>query len=346
MKQRSIQLNRSFFSGCSFLLKSVILLSLSAGFVFTQSGEISIESKIDKASITIGDPVNFTIKVNKTKDIKVDLPGLNVALGAFDVRDYKSAERPVKGTNKTELTISYIITTYKTGQYYVPPITLHYLTPANEQRSVTSDSICIEVKSVKSSEAKDIQEAKDPVPIKASHKLLYWVIGITVVILLGLLGYYYYLRRRWMGKGLLFEKSAESVQPPHEIAFEELAKIEQMGLVEQKRIKEYYTLVADVIRNYSARRYQILTLERTSDEIIQEMRSSDIMGEFVEMFRAFFKASDLVKFAKYIPSNQEIMELVPQARSIVDLTKEVVATALAGQETQPAVDPAALGGQP
>jgi hypothetical protein len=315
------------------LCSALLGLLLASGLLqsgMAQTGELSVASSVDKASITIGDPIHFTLTVDQAPGIKVNLPGLNVALGNFEIRDYKSHQQVHKQTGRTALTIAYVITTYGTGQYAIPPVTLEYVTPANERKTVSSDSIQIEVRSIKPSEAQEIKDIRTPVEIPASLGWLYWSLAILGLALAGLGGYYVYLRKRWMGRGFIFDREAELLRPPHEVAHEELDRIEHMGLIAAGRIKEHYTLAADALRTYTARRYGIVTLERTTDEIIQEMSDRSLPADHVVRYRDFYLACDMVKFAKHVPDAGEINSLVPTARAIVDATRELAAPSITG----------------
>ena len=297
-----------------------ILLAVNA-WVSAQESEISIESKVDKATITIGDPIHYSLTVTCKKGVKLDLPGLNVALGQFEIRDYKSRETELEGKDKIAIEILYTITTYATGEFEIPAVEFRYLSLKGKAGAITSDKIKITVKSVKPSEADDIKDIKSPVTIKASRVLVYLIIGAVILIGAGLLIYYFYLRKRWMGKGLLFQKKQEPERPPHEVAYEELEKLEQAGLVGQKKLREYYTVLSEIVRKYNAGRYGIYTLERTSYEILQEMQEEEVPSEKVSLFRDFYTTCDLVKFAKHLPADGEARAIMQQARHIVDATR-------------------------
>ena len=113
-------------------------------------------------------------------------------------------------------------------------------------------------------------------------------------------------------------------RPAHEIAYEELERIEGFNLIEQGLIKEFYTEVSEVIRRYVGHRYFIITMELTTAELVDSMMDAEIDEEHVETIRSFLEECDLVKFAKYIPPRAIIYELVPKARAIVAATQETI----------------------
>ena len=76
---------------------------------------ISVESHVDRATITIGDRILYTVIVTSDPEVKLEPLALGSNLGAFEVKDYKihDQEKTKGGLNvdKSE----YLITTFTTG---------------------------------------------------------------------------------------------------------------------------------------------------------------------------------------------------------------------------------------
>ena len=106
---------------------------------------------------------------------------------------------------------------------------------------------------------------------------------------------------------------------PHEIAYEQLNRIEGMNWIAQGEMKVYHTEISLVIRQYIAARYQIPALELTTQELLDRLQPEDMPQELV---RGFFTNSDLVKFARYNPTKPEAHERMEEARRIIDETKQ------------------------
>jgi hypothetical protein len=100
-----------------------------------------------------------------------------------------------------------------------------------------------------------------------------------------------------------------------------LERIARLKLVEQGRFKEHYTLTADCLRRYAEGIYGIPAMDRTTAEFRAALRRARVDGQQVGLFKDFLDESDLVKFARYVPSVEEAQEALPHARHIVDVTK-------------------------
>jgi hypothetical protein len=100
-----------------------------------------------------------------------------------------------------------------------------------------------------------------------------------------------------------------------------LTRIERLDLPGQGRFKEYYSLVADCLRRYLEGMYQLPAMDLTTTEIRWGLRHAPILPAHARQFVTLFNVSDLVKFARLIPKMEEVEQLIPQARALIDLTK-------------------------
>ncbi len=281
---------------------------------------ISVESHVDRATITIGDRIVYTLIVTTDPEVKLEPLGLGSNLGAFEVKDYKihDAEKNKEGkvVNKSE----YVITTFTTGEYVIPPITIKYTDPGGERKEIKSEPLFILVKSVGASESdkEDVRGLKPPIDIRGA----YWayLIILPVLAVLAAAGFLYY---RQKAKGLALPEIPEELRkPPWEVALLELDLLQDSGLLENKQIKEYFIVLSDIIRKYMGRRYEIKALDRTTEEIRQEVKGLKLEQQMAQLIFGLLLFCDLVKFAKYIPSDEEVEKSTDEAYSIVNLTKQ------------------------
>jgi len=282
---------------------------------------ISVESYVDRATITIGDRILYTLKIITDPRVKLKPLALGSNLGAFEVKDYKiyDPEKTKDGrmVNKSE----YVITTFTTGEYVIPPITINYTDPQGEEKQIKSEPLFIRVKSVGATESdrEDIRGLKPPIEIGRG----YWayLIILPILALLGAGGFLYYRHR---AKCLALPQiSEESQKPPWEVALSQLDSLRNSPLLETKQFKKYCTLLSDILRKYLERRYKISALDRTTEEIRGEIKRLKLEQGITESISGLLFFCDLVKFAKYVPSTEEIEKSLNDAYDIVNMTKKV-----------------------
>ena len=304
----------AFFSCLCFVVISLTSLGLAQGERFL------VESSVDRSTITVGDPITYTLTITRAESVAVEPPEMGINLGQFEIRDYEVLEpRRTEAGTITE-SYSYVISIYDVGEFEIPPVTVAYSDGQGETQEVSTQAIRITVNSVKPSEAEDIKDIKPPLEILGTSRIYFWAAGALVLVMCVVA--FLYL---WRRKKRRAEVEGEELGPPrpaHEIAYEELERIEHLHLQEQGLIKQFYSEVSEVIRRYVGRRYYIITMELTTGELVDSMAEAEVEEQHVVAVQSFLEECDLVKFAKFIPSKEVMYETIPRARTIIDATKE------------------------
>jgi hypothetical protein len=285
--------------------------------------QVSLQASVDRATITIGDLITYTVTVIRDENVEVKLPDLGGNLGGFEIRDYE-VHQPRREEGRLVDRVDYIISTFETGEFAIPPVEVRVTVPPGDQEQILrTESIRIVVESLKPSEEGDIREIKPPWEIPHDWRPVILFGSVGLALLLAVLAVIFLILRRRRGKALLPRKAGPP-RPPHEIAFEKLRLLSQSGLLEKEKIKRYYSEISEIIRRYVEGRFRIIALELTSTDLLEELRSSrECAEEHIELFEVFLSRCDLVKFAKYIPTEEENREAMDLALRIVDRTRVV-----------------------
>lgn len=297
------------------------LLTALLGPVQAQD-DISIVSQVDKAKILIGDVVRYTLRVTHGEKITVEMPSQGANLGQFELRSYQVIE-PKKEKGKITTGTDYLISTFDTGEYEIPPLTVRYRMPGDTtQHLLKSEPIKILVQSLNPSEAGDIRDIKPPMtPPRDIRSLVLIGLGVVALIAAALAGWWYVQRKR-QGKSILPVRQ-EPPRPAHEIALEELNALFAGDWLATGRVKDYHSELADILRRYCNGRYYIDALEMTSRELLSAMRKHDIQDDLVQQMQDILLLCDMAKFAKYVPSAAETERVSRSAVEFVERTKLV-----------------------
>lgn len=182
------------------------------------------------------------------------------------------------------------------------------------------------VKSVGATESDkgDIRGLKPPIEIRGGYWRCFLI--LPILLLLAAFGFLYYRQR---AKAVALPKIPEEMKKPAwEVALLELEGLQGSDILKKKEIKKYYTILSDIIRKYLERRYQITALDRTTQEVKAELKKAKVEAEVIDLAYGFLYSCDLVKFAKYVPSKEEIDKDWNEAFTIVNMAKQ--------EEVQPA----------
>jgi len=109
-------------------------------------------------------------------------------------------------------------------------------------------------------------------------------------------------------------------RPPWEIALSRLSALEGQGLLDRQEYEAFLDGVVDTLREYLGSRYGFDGLECTTREMMRqlEQRAADL-GSSLEV-RGLLQRTDLVKFARRLPTLEECRDAIDQVRRIVRST--------------------------
>jgi len=163
----------------------------------------------------------------------------------------------------------------------------------------------------------DIRDIKPPL----ASGFNYWIylFLLIILILLALLVWYLIKKRRQTKAVPLAPRAA------HEIALERLSNLKGKRLVQKGLIKEFYIELSDIVRRYVEARFSFRAPEMTTQEFLSSLKYSSILsGSEKELLEEFLTRCDLVKFAKYSPSVDEIEQSFKSAEEFIVGTKQEI----------------------
>lgn len=301
-----------------FIVASILFLS-SSGEVSAQEAVRILSHNFDPANITIGDPVRLQLRIEADKNLPIYLDPIDLSEHEHleaDKPQVKRIESESPPIGKTHYQVTYPLRAFAIGQHSLPPITIKYTGADGDSGSIQTPAYLFEVRSVKPAGVTEMKEIKGPWSV-APNWFLYILAALLAIIAIGATIFFYL--RRW-AKPMDLQSEVLPQRQPHEIAYEQLNRIEGMNWVAQGQAKVYHTEISHVIRQYIAARYHIPALELTTQELLDRLQPEDIPRELVQQF---FTNCDWVKFARYNPTKPEAHERMGEARRIVDETKRV-----------------------
>ncbi len=165
-------------------------------------------------------------------------------------------------------------------------------------------------------EGADIRDIKGPLTY-GWNPSPFLIAGFSLILLIGFL--VFYIKKVKKGERIL------PLRPAHEIAYEALEELKKKELPGKGRFDDYYFELSGTIRKYLEDRFGYRTPEMTTEELLLGINhSKDLSPEQKSLLSSFFMHCDLVKFAKYRPSLEEIDRSFNAGREIIDQTKEGV----------------------
>lgn len=287
-----------------------------------QETPIKISVRVSNDTVRIGDVFTYTVEIEWAAGIELGETSVGEKLGVFEMRKISPVVDKKLSDERSQRIYTYELVAFETGEFEIPPFKVKYRTVDKQEKEAESLPLKIKVVSVLPADKKDLalRPLKPPADIRPNYARLYWflgaILGLIVLTLAGLL-----LLKKWRQRKFEEVTLVEDLRPPDEIAREKLMRIKNSSLLSEGKIKEYYSQVADTIRIYLGRRYNILAIDMTSFELLNTLESQvRVDSEILNLLSEFLDECDLVKFAKYIPPQEQWLPLIDKALKIIELT--------------------------
>lgn len=289
------------------------------GSLYAEDLSVAATASFDKAEITIGEKVKYTVTIDMPKDTIIEFPVIDSMLteAGFAIRDF-GEDKPVKlSKSQSRIKYWYVLDIYVVGSYTIPAVGLQYTLPNGAKGSIETKEVFLEVKSVvnEGENSEDIHDIKSPVDMPFSYKKFILIGLVVILVLLGIMGAYYYIHRKH-----ITENMNQSI-PLHIIALRDLERLRAMSLETEPMIKEYYGGVSGVVRHYIESRFDLHAPEMTTEEFLKTLTGNAVLcKEHKSLLRDFLKHCDMVKFAKYGPTKGEIEDVYCSAEKFIKET--------------------------
>lgn len=279
---------------------------------------IKIESAVDRAEIYIGDLITYRLTIIYDSNIILSPPPIGANLGAFDVRDYETDDESKLEDGRIKLESRFLLTTFTTGDYIIPPIPVQYMTADSTKKILVSEPVPIKVKSLlaEAADTADIRDIKAIFEFQSKIPLWYYIVGgLLFLALVGGAILWWKKSRRLVPEGPIDSR------PAWEIASERLAILKEKDYLVAGEIKLFYVELSEIIRWFLSRMYDIPVLDMTTYEFLSEIALQDIDEELNKRLTDFLQFADLVKFAKHIPESNKIVSDFDEATAIIDFVR-------------------------
>jgi hypothetical protein len=183
----------------------------------------------------------------------------------------------------------------------------------------------------------DIRGIKPPVAIPNGWALVWWALAALALIAAAEAAW-----RRWRKQRLIAPPAV--VVPPHIRAKQKLAE----ALLFISDSNQFCTAVSSTIRYYLEERFNLHAPERTTEEFLSELQMSRHLTRDQKLSLAeFLESCDLVKFARFEPTETALRQLHDSALRLVDetqfdpVTAPVTGPPLGGSMSPPPLPPPA-----
>ncbi|MDO4790810.1 MAG: hypothetical protein Q3998_07605 [Porphyromonas sp.] len=322
---RVCKTNPTFRYHIQLLFAFVVLSSFSLKGIAQEpnrgtDSRVRVVTSIEPGSILVGEQSTLTVKVYTPKGAKINinLPKDAVLNGVEVLANPVLKDSSMISDDIIERIYTVPVTAFDSATYEVKPIDVlvdNLLYSQEEAPLLQATNIPVDVS--QPDKFFGVKENwKVPFVWKDYLWILYLLAGTILFIALVVFLAQYFAKRK---KKQIALPPDIPVTDPYTEAKSTLEELRKAELWRQGSVKEHYTILSDTIRRYLERTLGLSTMDKTSSEIIEQMtHCKEIKHEHVGELRALLSESDLVKFAKYKPSEAENIGSVNASNKFID----------------------------
>ena len=284
-----------------------------------QRGPLTAHVRIDKTKINIAQTITLELEAAVEPGYEVQMPKIDEVLQNFGIIDWDNLGDKLDENDNVVSTYRYKLEPFLSGTFPIPAFTFEFFdvnNPEENKHELTTEPIDIEVASLLGEEKADLKIADIDGVVEMHTQTSYlWLWIVLLIIIVAVVALFFLRRKRT-------EEIVRIFMPAHEIAYNRLRALVKKDLVKAGKIKEFYENISDILRHYIEHRFNLRAPERTTEEFLSELTTANILsGPDQNNLAEFLNHCDLVKFAKYDPTNEQIQKTFDLVKNFIETTK-------------------------
>jgi hypothetical protein len=278
----------------------------------------SVRAEVSPTSAKLGDLITLDIRVTHPLPLIVEDPAFAKNLGTFEV--YASTRLPseTEGDQRIDR-FQAQLQNFTTGQQLLPGLEVPYRDPMGAVAKVKTPELKVTIEEVPpgpkdNGTIRGIKGVIGPV----AWSPWWWLLLAVAAVAAGLV--------LWKKRKRLIEGPPPPPPiPPDVDALAKLQGLRESGLLASGKLKEFYSAMSDILRAYLEAAFRIQALERTTNELMRDLRKKPVGGlDRMAELKDLLELADLVKFAKFKPEVDEAVGDHEKAVKYVEETRQLL----------------------
>ena len=294
-----------------WILSTSFLIGQSANF----DSNIDITTSIDTTQVKIGEEINYKINIySKNKyNIRFDE---NPNFMPFEILKSYPFDTIIESSTISK---EYSLINFEPGEYWIPRQKIYF-----NQSLKFSDSLLVIINDVVIDTTKQkLFDIKPIIPVNRNYQKL--ITNLLIWLLVLILIFITYRFKLFNKK----QNSLDDIRSLYQIAVDKLSDLDKIDPNSQIEFKEYYTILIDIFREYLESQVKIPAMESTSRELIIRINmlkdgdNYNFEKKQIDILEKLFTKSDLIKFAKSLPTKTDIKSDLSTIKDFIDSTEKI-----------------------
>ena len=270
---------------------------------------VEVEGKVSDTKVQVGQPfmLDLSLKVPKGWYVEWNDFDADTLSDQIDIIERGTVERTTDSDSNIVIKQRLTLMTFDTGQLWLPAVALTYA--RSPEDSMRMQALTNPTELYSSTIAVDTLQPYKPLakPISAPiqmHEVYPWLLGVLLLALVAF-GVWFWIKHRKRKVDVNGNVVLGPIIPPYEKAVGDLEALRQQKLWQTGKVKEYFSSLTDIAREYIEGQFGVNAVEMTTDDILEEVRPLHFSQDTFDKLKETMEVADLVKFAKYSASSLE-----------------------------------------
>lgn len=270
---------------------------------------VEVEGKVNDTKVQVGKPftLDLSLKVPYGWFVEWNDFAIDTLSEQLDIIKRSEVERTADADSNVIVKQQLTLMTFDTGQIQVPAVGLTYAKSFDDpdRLKAYTDPINLYSTTITVDTTMAYKPIVEPIAAPVQMKEMFpWILAVLLLALV-VSGIWYWRKHRKTKVDADGNIVRGPVIPPYDKAVGDLENLRQQKLWQSGKVKEYFSSLTDIAREYIEGQFGVNAVEMTTDDILEEVKPLHFSQETYNKLKETMEVADLVKFAKYSAANLE-----------------------------------------
>ena len=271
--------------------------------------EVEVEGKVESKDVQVGKPftLDLSLKVPYGWFVEWNDFAIDTLSEQIDIIKRSEVERTADADSNVIVRQQLTLMTFDTGQIQVPAVGLTYAKSFDDplRMKAFTEPIDLYATTIVVDTLQPYKPIVEPIAAPIQMKEVFpWILAV-LLLALAAFGLWYWSKHCKVKVDAEGNIVRGPVIPPYDKAVGDLENLRQQKLWQSGKVKEYFSTLTDIAREYIEGQFGVNAVEMTTDDILEEVKPLRFSQETYNKLKETMEVADLVKFAKYSAANLE-----------------------------------------
>ena len=286
-----------------------LVICLLFATIGLKAQNVEVEGKVESTDVQVGKPftLDLSLKVPYGWFVEWNDFSNDTLSEQLDIIKRGEVERTADADSNVIVRQQLTLMTFDTGQIQLPAVGLTYAKSFDDPMRIQAftEPIDLYATTIVVDTLQPYKPIVEPIAAPVRMKEVFpWILAV-LLLALAAFGIWYLLKHRKPKVDAEGNIIRGPVIPPYDKAVDDLKRLREEKMWQSGKVKEYFSSLTDIAREYIEGQFGVNAVEMTTDDILEEIKPLHFSQETYNKLKDTMEVADLVKFAKYSASALE-----------------------------------------